>query len=367
MKEQQQTLGNQSMRMEVLEKQLLEDHEARMVAMESRFMVERQRFKDELMDGHIKLPSVPERGRGRNITKICTKELRHEKYSPANGVPIEPFLRRFEETIVAMEERYDCIWDDRTCYRQLCRALSGEAELFVATEDVVNLEDKTYAKFRIRLARRFGQVVHQTKWQAAAAMSLRTKQPGETYAEFAAALEKLGGIHDIDREHYATCFKQGLNTMDRAQLPSVAQWTLAQCVHKLTIANGHDGKDIQGWVAVNLATPAVAPPVEQPVMAEVLAATVVKQIQESFASGNGKGRWRPRGFVPNAGRGANPESNSEKSIRNKLMHIKCFSCQQFGHYESDCPKKNKLAADVAAFMAMMQNKDGAENGRPDQE
>ena len=80
-----------------------------------------------------------------------------------NGVPIEPFLRRFEETIVAMEERYDCIWDDRTCYRQLRRALLGEAELFVATEDVVSLVERTNAKFRIRLARRFGQAAHQTR------------------------------------------------------------------------------------------------------------------------------------------------------------------------------------------------------------
>ena len=126
-----------------------------MAALESRFVEERKQvehqqsaltkvIKAELMDGDVKLPPVPERGAGHNVTRIDTKELRSEKYSPANGVPIEPFLRRFEETIVAMEERYDCIWDDRTCYRQLCRALLGEAELFVATEDVVPLAEPNF-------------------------------------------------------------------------------------------------------------------------------------------------------------------------------------------------------------------------------
>ena len=67
-----------------------------------------------------------------------------------------------------------------------------------------------------------------------------------------------------------------------------------------------------------------------------------------------------------AGRSTFPGSNSEKSKQNKLMHVKCFSCQEFGHYESDCPRKAKMAADVAAFIATMQNKDGAENGQPDQ-
>ena len=373
-KEHQQTLGSQSARMEALEKQLLEEHAARMVALENRFedrfIAERQHIKDTLMDGHVILPPVPERGLGKHTTRIKTKELQYEKYSPANGVPIEPFLRRFEETIVSMEERYECVWDDKTCYRQLCRALLGDAELFVASEDVVPLVDKTYSKFRLRLARRFGQVVHQTKWQAAGAMSLRMKKPDETYADFAAALEKLGGIHDIDREHFATCFKQGLNSLDRAQLPSVAHLSLAQCVHKLTIANGHDGKNISGWVPVNVAVPTVTPPLESSaVTAEVLAATVVRQFQDTFA--RGKGGWRPRGFAAGTGRVPNPAgapgSNSEKSKQNRLTHIKCFSCQEFGHYESDCPKKAKMAADVAAFMAMVNNKDSTGNVQPDQE
>ena len=373
-KEHQQTLGSQSARMESLEKQLMEEHAVRMVALENRFedrlIAERQHIKDTLMDGHVILPPVPERGLGRHTTRIKTKELQYEKYSPANGVPIEPFLRRFEETIASMEERYECVWDDKTCYRQLCRALLGDAELFVASEDVVPLVDKTYSKFRLRLARRFGQVVHQTKWQAAGAMSLRMKKPDETYAEFAAALEKLGGIHDIDREHFATCFKQGLNSLDRAQLPSVAHLSLAQCVHKLTIANGHDGKNISGWVPVNVAVPTVTPPLESSaVTADVLAATVVRQFQDTFA--RGKGGWRPRGFAAGTGRGPNPAgapgSNSEKSKQNRLAHIKCFSCQEFGHYESDCPKKAKMAADVAAFMAMVNNKDSTGNVQPDQE
>ena len=373
-KEHQQTLGSQSARMETLEKQLMEEHAARMVDLENRFedrlIAERQHIKDTLMDGHVILPPVPERGLGKHTTRIKTKELQYEKYSPANGVPIEPFLRRFEETIVSMEERYECVWDDKTCYRQLCRALLGDAELFVASEDVVPLVDKTYSKFRLRLARRFGQVVHQTKWQAAGAMSLRMKKPDETYADFAAALEKLGGIHDIDREHFATCFKQGLNSLDRAQLPSVAHLSLAQCVHKLTIANGHDGKNISGWVPVNVAVPTVTPPLESSaVTAEVLAATVVRQFQYTFA--RGKGGWRPRGFAAGTGRVPNssgvPGSNSEKSKQNRLTHIKCFSCQEFGHYESDCPKKAKMAADVAAFMAMVNNKDSTGNVQPDQE
>ena len=116
-----------------------------------------------------------------------------------------------------------------------------------------------------------------------------------------------------------------------------------------------------------MATPVTTTPVEPLVTAEVLAATVVKQLQENF--GRGKGSWRPRGGIQGTGRASTPGSNAEKSRQNKLMHIKCFSCQEFGHYESDCPKKTKLAADVAAFMAMMQSKDGngPKNGQPDQE
>ena len=104
---------------------------------------------------------------------------------------------------------------------------------------------------------------------------------------------KSRGFHDIERNHFATCFKQGLNSLDRAQLPSVAHLPLAQCVHKLTIANGHDVKAILGWVPVNLTAPTVAPPVEPMVTADVLAATIVKQLQDNFARGKGVPRREP--------------------------------------------------------------------------
>ena len=355
---------------------MLTDHATRMATVERRLVEERNRIekdrteltrslKEEFSDDGVKLPGVPNRGLGRNVTKIDTKELRAEKYSPASGVPIEPFLRRFEETIVAMEVRYDCIWDDQTCYRQLRRALLDDAELFVATEDVVPLEDQTYAKFRLRLARRFGQAVHQTKWQAAVAMSARMKHTHETYSEFAAALEKLGGIHNIEREHYTTCFKQGLNSMDRAQLPSIMNLSLAQCVYKLTMANGHDGKDVPGWVPANLVVANVAQvepaPSEPVVTADVLAATVVKQLQDNFS----QGRWKPRS---GGGRAPTPGSNSEKSKQNKLAHIKCYGCQEFGHYAADCPRKGAdKAPDITALLAMLKEQGFKvpENGQPD--
>ena len=185
------------------------------------------------------------------------------------------------------------------------------------------------------------------------------------------ALEKIGGIHAIEQEYFTTCFKQGLNSMDRAQLPSLVHLSLAQCVHKLTVANGHDGRDISGWVPVNMTAPIVtAPivtaPVEPIIIADVLAATVAKQLQENFP--RGRNGWRPRGGSQGTGRAPTPGSNAEKSKQNKLTHIKCFSCQEFGRHESDCPKKTKLAADVAAFMAMMQSKDegGSGNGQPGQ-
>ena len=82
---------------------------------------------------------------------------------------------------MALEERHDCVWDDRTCYRELQNSLLGAAELFISNEDLVKPEDQTYAKFRVRLARRFGKMVYTNKWQAAIALGDRVKKTEESY------------------------------------------------------------------------------------------------------------------------------------------------------------------------------------------
>ena len=71
MKKHHQALGNQSARMEALERQLREEHAVRMAALESSFVEERKQvehqqstltkvIKAELMDGDVKPPPVPE-------------------------------------------------------------------------------------------------------------------------------------------------------------------------------------------------------------------------------------------------------------------------------------------------------------------
>ena len=352
--ENQRLMGLQTTRVVELEQQLVDakSESVRQRAADTELM------RNVLMENDVHLPEVPNRGRGRNISKIKTKDLGKQKYDPSGGVPIEPFLRRFEDAVVALEERHDCVWDDRTCYRELQNSLLGAAELFISNEDLVKPEDQTYAKFRVRLARRFGKVVYTNKWQAAIALGDRVKKTEESYQEFAAALELIGGTHDIDGEHYNQCFKNGLNATDRAQLPNIKRFTLAQCVSMVQLANGHDGRDVPGATKKGMETSVNA---VEPLSAEVLAANVSEQLMKKFP-GLGRTPWKPNG----AGRSNRPHgalSNNQKSKKNLLSHIKCFGCEENGHYQADCPKKLEIM--VAALQGAGYTVEG--NGLPDKE
>eukprot|EP00439_Symbiodinium_sp_Y106_P000801 s4848_g1.t1 len=86
-----------------------------------------------------------------------------------------------------------------------------------------------------------------------------------------------------------------------------------------------------------------------------------------YASRKGKGeRWKGKvwkkdkdskdkgkgGAAKDSGKGSGSNKDKDKKKEERLKNIKCYNCDQYGHYSNECPKPKREKASAAALLEL---------------
>lgn len=130
---------------------------------------------------------------------------------------IETLLSQVAQAVEGAKVVHGTVWSARELYFVLVSKLKGvAADWVMSIHEGVTVQEKTYNRLKTMPRQRFGR--QGSEMEVMAQVMTRMKKKEKTYAEYAAALRRLGAGANIKDDWYANTFIRGVGMTARASL-----------------------------------------------------------------------------------------------------------------------------------------------------